>query len=88
VSSVGAFITSGANKFFDGRISDFRVYNTTLSASDIKDLSDCRAHYPSITVTGGQYTFSGLQTGKNYNLYLSNISLGNATPDYTGTIQT
>ena len=92
VSSIGAWTSpylSTRNTYrFDGLISDFRVYDSTLTATDIQDLYKMRVHYGNITVTGNQYAFSGLQTGKNYNLYLSNISLGNATPDYTGTIQT
>jgi hypothetical protein len=83
VSYIGAWTTA---RRFDGLISDFRVYNSTLSDADIKDLYDMRVHYTSVTVTGGEATFDNLQTGKNYNLYLS--TLGNANPDYTGTIQT
>jgi hypothetical protein len=88
VSSIGAWTSSGITSTyrFDGLISDFRVYDSTLTSTQVQDLYNMRVHYGNITVTGGQYTFSGLQTGKNYNLYLS--TLGNANPDYTGTIQT
>ena len=86
VSSIGAWtspylISISKIYRFDGLISDFRVYDYALNSTQVQDLYNMRVHYPSITVSGNQYTFDNLQINKDYNLYLS--TSGATAPSYT-----